>query len=63
MQNKSSVFEDRLFSKRTVKPTVLPTWHPRSDATRSASPMADIRLGWVTMMLQGLPLGMLSIMN
>ena len=47
VQNKSRVELDILLSSRIWYPTTFPIRSTRSDATRSATPMADIRRGCV----------------
>lgn len=55
VQNRSRVCVDRFDSRRIWYPTVSPSSSPLSDATRAATDMADIRRGWVHIMLQSAP--------
>lgn len=55
VQRRILVFDDRLFSSLMEYPDVSPTRSHRSDATRSDTPIAEMRLGWVTIMLASAP--------
>lgn len=55
VQNSSRVCADRFDSRRIWYPTVSPSSSPLSAATLAATDMADIRRGWVQIMLQSAP--------
>jgi hypothetical protein len=55
VQKSSRVCVDRFDSRRIWYPTVSPSSSPLSDPTRAATDMADIRRGWVQIMLQSAP--------